>query len=485
MRSMFPRTIQARLILSHLLVALVSIALLSIYAGVVLFNAVRKQAIDQYDSIAFAAANQLEQPLMDYIEGRGSEQEVKEAVGSVFGDYPEVHYTVYAPTGIPILDSNDALPPQADPASAPEIFEALSDEFGEVEYTRMSAGGIETFFLAVSVERNGNDLGVLRIDVPLNIAMASARYSLAFLIAIALLVALCVSAVGFFLARSLAGPIKAMTQTAVDLSHGDLGARVDTSNDVYEIKQLAQAFNHMAGRLQAHVVELRSFVANASHELRTPLTSIKLRVESLQSGALDDPPVTEQFLSEIESEVDRLSSMVNNMLDLSRIEAGLEPGERKPVDMGVVVEEVYEIFKARAENSNISLGRQVGPGLLRVYGVEDQMRRMLFNLVDNALKYTPSGGSVDLTASPKQGEPIVCVWVKDTGYGIAPEQLPRVFERFFRVEATRPRYGPPQGSGLGLAIAKSIVETHGGKIGVTSQLGKGSTFWVELPAIVE
>jgi signal transduction histidine kinase len=110
---------------------------------------------------------------------------------------------------------------------------------------------------------------------------------------------------------------------------------------------------------------------------------------------------------------------------------------------------------------------------------------MLYNLVDNALKYTPRGGSVDLSANPKQGEQIVCVRVKDTGYGIAPEQLPRVFERFFRIEATRPRYGPPQGSGLGLAIAKSIVETHGGKIGVTTQLGKGSTFWVELPALEE
>lgn len=483
MNPLFPRTIQARLILSHLLVALVSIALLSIYAGVVLFNATRKQATDRYESIAFTAANNLEQPLMDYLAGDASEQEIKEAVAFVFADVPEVHYTVYLPSGLPVVDSSDPSPVQADPDSSPEIFEAAEDEFGKADYIRLSALGTETFYLAVRIERNGEVFGILRMDVPLNIAIESARYSLALLIAIALLIALCVSAVGLFLARSLAIPIKDMTQTAADLSQGDLGARVDISNDIYEISRLAEAFNNMAGRLQAHVVELRSFVANASHELRTPLTSIKLRVEALRSGALDDLPVAEQFLSEIESEVDRLSSMVNNMLDLSRIEAGLDPGERKPVDLGVVVEEVYEIFKARAESSGISIGKRVESGSLRVFGVEDQMRRMLYNLVDNAIKYTPRGGSVDLSVSAKKQEHTICVYVRDTGYGIAPEQLPRVFERFFRVEATRPRYGPPQGSGLGLAISKTIAETHGGKIGVTTQLGKGSTFWVELPTL--
>jgi signal transduction histidine kinase len=482
MNSLFPRTIQARLILSHLLVALVSIALISIYAGVVLFNAARKQAEHRYESLAFAATDYLEQPLIDFLEGGGSEEDISEAIALIFAEVPEVHYTVYLPTGSPVIDSSNVLPPQADPSSDPEIWEAVEDEIGGAEYIRLSAGGKETFFLAVRIERGGNVYGVLRIDVPLNVAMESARYSLALLIAIALLVALCVSAVGFFLARSLAGPIKDMTQAAENLSQGDLGARVESSNDIYEISRLAQAFNNMAGRLQAHVVELRSFVANASHELRTPLTSIKLRVEALRSGALDDPPVTERFLSEIESEVDRLSIMVNNMLDLSRIEAGLAPGERKPINLGDVIKEVYEIFKARAESSEISIKAEVEPGIPRVFCIEDQMRRMLYNLVDNAIKYTPRGGSVQLSISAKVQEHTVCLQVTDSGYGIAPEQLPRVFERFYRVEATRPRYGPPQGSGLGLAIAKSIAETHGGKIGVTSQLGKGSTFWVELPA---
>jgi two-component system phosphate regulon sensor histidine kinase PhoR len=273
-----------------------------------------------------------------------------------------------------------------------------------------------------------------------------------------------------------------MTQTSESLSRGDLGARVNTSTDTYEINRLAEAFNNMAGRLQAHVFELRSFVSNASHELRTPLTSIKLRVEALRNGALDDPPVTKQFLSEIESEVDRLSIMVNDMLDLSRIEAGLENSELEPVDLGIIIMEVYEVFKARAESAGVSLEASVEPELPTVLGAEDQLRRMLYNMVDNAIKYTPRGGSVKLSIEADFQARTVIIRVKDSGYGIAPEQLPRVFERFYRVEATRPRYGPPQGSGLGLAIAKSITEIHGGKIGVSSQLGRGSTFWVELPA---
>ena len=272
-----------------------------------------------------------------------------------------------------------------------------------------------------------------------------------------------------------------MTETAESLSRGEWSARVAAPTNLYEMHRLAEALNKMAGRLQAHVSQLRSFVANASHELRTPLTSIKLRVEALRNGALDDPPVTEQFLSEIESEVDRLSRMVNDMLDLSRIEAGLETNQRSAVDLATVVKEVYQAFKTRADGAGVNLEYSVDTSSSTVLGDEDQLRRMLYNLVDNAIKYTPFGGRVQLSLHEGENENTIMLTVKDTGFGIAEAQLPHVFERFYRVEAIRPRYGPPQGSGLGLSITKSIAEHHGGNIGVTSQVGKGSTFWIELP----
>jgi signal transduction histidine kinase len=289
------------------------------------------------------------------------------------------------------------------------------------------------------------------------------------------------SVAGFILARGIAGPIESMTRSAESLATGRLDSRVVPPSHPQEVHRLAEAFNNMAVRLQTHVDELRSFVANASHELRTPLTSIKLRVEALRNGALDDPPVTERFLEEIEGEVDRLSTMVNDLLDLSRIEAGLDPSRRAQVDMANVANDVYEAFRVRADRAEINLRASVQSGLPPVLGNDDQLRRLLYNLVDNAIKYTSRGGSVEIGLKAGERSGNLVLTVSDTGYGIAPAQLPHVFERFYRVEATRPRFGPSHGSGLGLPIARSIAEAHGGAIGVTSQLGVGSTFWVELP----
>jgi len=393
-----------------------------------------------------------------------------------------LRYTIYLPDGSPVVDSTGSLPPSATPESAPEIWDAMQRDGVEGEYFRRNPDRSESLYLAVRIEHDGKIYGILHLAVPLDDHLSSARSSLLLLVASALGVGLGMSVIGFFLARGLAEPIQNMTQTAEILARGEMGARVLPPTDPQEIHRLAEAFNNMAGRLQGHVDELRSFVANASHELRTPLTSIKLRVESLRNGALDDPGVSVRFLAEIESEVDRLSSMVNDLLDLSRIEAGLEATKRLPVDLSAVANEVHAAFKVRADRAGIRLTARVIPDLRPVLGNEDQLRRMLYNLVDNALKYTPHGGQVEISLDNSEHLGWVVLMVKDTGFGIAAAQLPHIFERFYRVEATRPRYGTSQGSGLGLPIAKSIAETHGGHIGVTSQVSKGTTFWVELPS---
>ena len=290
------------------------------------------------------------------------------------------------------------------------------------------------------------------------------------------------SAVGYYLARNLAVPISHLTETAESLARGELGARVNSPEVPVELNRLAKSFNIMAERLQAYVHELRSFVANASHELRTPLTSIKLRVESLRDGALDDPSVADRFLAEIESEVDRLSCMVNEMLDLSRIEVGLTEEQRVPVRLAQIVEDVYATFLARTQRAEIEFTRRVDASVHPVIGDEEQLRRMLYNLVDNAIKYTPHNGQVEIVLERLGKEQLSRLVIRDSGFGITEKQLPHIFERFYRVEATRPRYGPPQGTGLGLAIAKSIVENHGGTISVSSQVGVGTTFVVDFPA---
>ncbi len=481
MKFPLPRTIQARLILSHLFVSLVSIALISLYAGQVLYGAVRQQVEHHYEDLAFAAANDVEQSFIAYLNNTASEEDILAILARTFSNVPRARYTIYLPDGAPVVDSSGTLPPPADRASLPEIWEALDRKVGEGEYFRRNPDTGEGLYLAVRIEHDEQIYGILHLIVPLAETLHTARQSLLLLVASALLVGLGMGVIGFYLARGLAGPIQNMTRTAEILARGEMGARVLPPTDPQEIYRLAEAFNNMAGRLQGHVDELRSFVANASHELRTPLTSIKLRVEALRTGALDDPVVSEKFLAEIESEVDRLSSMVNDLLDLSRIEAGMEASKRLPVDLSIVANEVYEAFKVRAERASIGFSARVAPNLRPVLGNEDQLRRMLYNLVDNALKYTPHGGQVEISLEAGEHLGWMVLMVKDTGFGIAAAQLPHIFERFYRVEATRPRFGPSQGSGLGLPIAKSIAEAHGGQIGVTSQVGKGTTFWVELP----
>ncbi len=469
--------------LSHLLVSLTSIALLSIYSGEILFRTVRNEVEHHYEDLLFAAANDIEGPLIEFLEGNASQADVQAAIAHVFANQPDSHYTVFSPNGKAIIDSASVLPPAATPENAPEIWSAINGPLGEGEDFRQDEHGNEKYYLAVRINHMNIVYGVLRLDVPVEVALTPARQSLGFLISIALLVSLGVIILGYGLARSLARPLEEMTRTAESLARGEMKARVPPPSAPRELEQLVEAFNEMAGQLESHVDELRSFVANASHELRTPLTSIKLRVEALRNGALDDPEVSTRFLGEVESEVDRLSSMVNDLLDLSRIEAGLESSSRAPLDLALLTTDALEAFRPRADRADVLLESVIDADLPSVQGNEEQLRRMVYNLVDNAIKYSRRGGVVVLGLQRVKGEGTLRLSVRDNGFGIAPAHLTHIFERFYRVEATRPRYGPSQGSGLGLPIARSIAEAHGGRIGVMSQVGKGSTFWVDLPTV--
>jgi signal transduction histidine kinase len=481
MRLPLPKTIQARLILSHMLVSLISIALISGFAGRALYIGVHSQAEQELRDLALSASNDIEHHFLDYLSAGKSAADVQTSLDARFSGSQITHYTVYLPDGQPVIDSRGALPSIATRENNPEFWKAIEAGIGESEPSRLNWFGDEIVRLAVRIEHNQQLAGILHIEASISLLLLAANSTLGILIVITLLLALGMSLLGFFLARSLAEPLEKMTRTAESLAMGEMDARVQPPKAPYELRRLAEAFNSMAAQIQGHLNELRGFVANASHELRTPLTSIKLRVEALQEGALEDPSVSVKFLEEIESEVDRLSKMVNDLLDLSRIEAGLEARRLATIDLEMVAKDVQEAFQARSERAGIRLTSRLETRLPPINGNEDQIRRMLYNLVDNALKYTPHGGQVEILLRRGDATDTLLLSVKDSGFGIAAAQLPHIFERFYRVEATRPRYGHSQGSGLGLPIAKSIAEIHGGRIGVASQVGSGSTFWVELP----
>ncbi|HWI53923.1 MAG TPA: phosphate regulon sensor histidine kinase PhoR [Symbiobacteriaceae bacterium] len=219
------------------------------------------------------------------------------------------------------------------------------------------------------------------------------------------------------------------------------------------------------------------FVSNVTHELRTPLTSIRGFAETLLEGALEDPEAARHFLEIIKRESEHLGRLIEDILDLSRIEGGKWKIKREPVLLHELAEETAGRLASKAESLGVDLRLNVPADLPVIQGDSGRLAQVLLNLVDNALKYTPAGGSV--TVSAENLGTMVRVKVVDTGTGIPRVDLPRIFERFYRVDKARSR--ATGGTGLGLSIVKHIVEAHGGLVGVDSDLGRGATFFFTLP----
>lgn len=235
-------------------------------------------------------------------------------------------------------------------------------------------------------------------------------------------------------------------------------------------------FHDITERRRAERVR-RDFVANASHELRTPLTSIRGFVEALEDGALAEPERAERFLGKIRTHADRMAALVEDLLELSRLESGERPPQWEEVLPLEIVEDVVASFSAFAGRRRTALlGSGAAPA---VVADADRLRRIVENLVENAIKYTPEGGRVDVVARAA-AEGGAVIEVRDDGPGIAPEHLPRIFERFYRVDKARSR--EMGGTGLGLAIVKHLAEGMGASVRVTSELDKGTTFTVAIPA---
>ncbi len=225
----------------------------------------------------------------------------------------------------------------------------------------------------------------------------------------------------------------------------------------------------------------RDFVTNVSHELRTPITAIRLLAETLQKGAGEDPEVAAGFIQRIALEVGHMGQMVEELLELSRIESGQRPLNLEPVPLADLVETIDRL-RPLAEERRLDLRVEVAPDTPPLLGDASRLGQVLRNLVHNAIKFTQPEGRITVTARPLEGGGWVELTVQDTGVGIRPEDLPRIFERFWKADSSRQRDG--EGTGLGLAIARHVVEAHGGQIRVESEPRRGTTFIVHLPAAI-
>jgi two-component system sensor histidine kinase BaeS len=282
-------------------------------------------------------------------------------------------------------------------------------------------------------------------------------------------------ALSIYLSRSVIAPVHAMSRASQRIADGRYDERVQVRGED-ELAQLAVRFNQMAGKLDQVESMRRRLIGDVSHELRTPLTAIKGSMEGLMDGVL---PATQETYQQIHAEADRLNRLVDDLQELSRVEARAYELNIQPVDVSSLVRTVTKRLAPQFESKRISLELDLAPGLLRVLADEDRAVQIVTNLTGNALQYTPENGRV--TISAKRIDHEVQISVRDTGTGIPPEHLPHIFDRFYRVDKSRSRRAGG-GSGIGLTIARALVEAHGGRIWAESAgEGLGSTFQFTLP----
>lgn len=230
---------------------------------------------------------------------------------------------------------------------------------------------------------------------------------------------------------------------------------------------------------EAEVARMKNdFVSHVSHELRTPLASIKAYIEMLIDGEARDAKQAEEFYDVIQNEANRLGRLIDNILDVSRIEAGVVKANKQPMSLTVVLNEALEVIAPQAAAKRITVRQKIEPAINQVLADKDMIYRAVLNLLSNAVKYTPEGGTVTASTAIDASEKKIIVGIADTGVGIPLKDLPFVFDKFYRVEQNS---GMAKGTGLGLALVKQVVETvHDGKVSVESVVGKGTTFRIEM-----
>lgn len=343
-------------------------------------------------------------------------------------------------------------------------------------------GGIGSFtgrwdgqkIMAVTVlsSLSGEDLLGLRYVVSMQAIDRQLTLITVFAALVALAILLFVLYTSSYFMNSIIAPVGEVSRTARQIAQGDFDVRLDTHNDD-EIGQLCASINNMAEELSNAEQVKNDFISSVSHELRTPLTAIRGWGETLLSDDDLDPETRRKGMQVIMGETERLSQMVEELLDFSRIQGGRMVLTRENVDLAAELSDVVLMYTERARRENKTLLYEEPEGVIIVYADRNRLRQVFINILDNAIKYSDGGDTVAVTLTTISGSAVISV--ADTGIGIAPEELPRVKDRFYKGKSSR------RGSGIGLAVADEIINMHGGSLKLNSRKGEGTTVTITLP----
>lgn len=352
----------------------------------------------------------------------------------------------------------------------PDYEQALRSEYGSGKWV----GHLNTGEKAMAITRvvrddNGGLIGSVRYLVSMERADRQISLVIFILMAAGLFIMLLLTLSGAYFIRSILVPVRQLSQSARQIAQGDFAVRIDKAKDD-EIGQLVDAINDMAGELGAAEQMKNDFISSVSHELRTPLTAMRGLIEPLRDGLVKDEEQRQHLYDIILRETMRLSRLVSDMLELSRLQSGTCSLEKRPFNPGRMLRSVFDAYAQYADDYGQTLRLHAPDALPDVLGNPDRTEQVLVAILDNAMKYTPEGGTIDLIAEPTPE--LLRVTVKDTGPGIAQADLPHVFERFYKADKAH----QGKGTGLGLAIAHEIMKQLGEELTVQSVQGEGSAF---------
>ncbi|HEY9608420.1 ATP-binding protein [Allocoleopsis sp.] len=356
--------------------------------------------------------------------------------------------------------------------SIPGIREALQNKPTQ-GVTKGILSNDDRLYAAKPIVRNGQMLGVLRMSITLDQFQRQFRRVILTILGTLLFTVLICALISERLARNIARPIKAMSNFAIQIGKGDLDGNLNIRQED-EIGQLATELNRMSQRLASLDKERRSFLANVSHELRTPVSNVLVTVEALANGAIEEPELRDRFIQTVQDETARLSRLIQDLLDLGRLEAGVAALEKQPLRLQNLIDRAVRAVESRMRSKGV--GIRLDMPEVQLEGDPERLLQAFLNVLDNAIKHSVSDSIVLIAGKIEGGQ--VAVKIQDQGQGIRESDIPHIFEQFYT--ADRSRQG--SGAGLGLAIARRIVEAHGGTIAASSKgEGKGAIFTIRLP----